>query len=73
MKKRVISIRMVMILALCLCIPVSADFDPATRDSVVVVYTCLDLDGGEYGFGWGSGFFVERPARTPPTSSPTIM
>lgn len=58
MKKRMISIIMTVILALGLCTPVFAEFDPATRDSVVVVYTCLDLDGGEYSFGWGSGFFV---------------
>ena len=66
MKKRVISILLVMILAASLCVPVYADFDPGTRDSVAVVYTCLDLDGGEYGFGWGSGFFV-GPAGEAPT------
>ena len=58
MKNRVISILLAALLIAAICVPVSADFDPATRDSVVVVYTCLDLDGGEYGFGWGSGFFV---------------
>lgn len=65
MKKRVISAVTAMILVLCLCVPVSADFDPATRESVAVVYTCLDLDGGEYGFGWGSGFFVGEAGANP--------
>lgn len=58
MKKNVASLALAVLLALCLCIPAAAEFDPATRNSVAVVYTCLDLDGGEYGFGWGSGFFV---------------
>ena len=65
MKKRVISIVLVMILAAALCVPAYADFDPNTRDSVAVVYTCLDLDGGEYGFGWGSGFFVGNAGEAP--------
>ena len=65
MKKRVISIVLVLILAVSLCVPVYADFDPNTRDSVAVVYTCLDLDGGEYGFGWGSGFFVGEAGVAP--------
>lgn len=65
MKKRIISIVLVMILAVALCVPAYADFDPNTRDSVAVVYTCLDLDGGEYGFGWGSGFFVGENGAAP--------
>ncbi len=65
MKNRVISILLAVLLIAAICVPVSADFDPATRDSVAVVYTCLDLDGGEYGFGWGSGFFVGQLDQDP--------
>ena len=43
----------------------SAEFDPETRNSVVVVNTCLDLDGGVFSFGWGTGFFVGEPGEDP--------
>ncbi len=65
MKKRLLALLVVIILSVCICVPALADFDPATRNSVAVVYTCLDLDGGEYGFGWGSCFFVGEPGQNP--------
>ena len=64
-KKKLFSMFLALLMLTCLLIPASADFDPATRDSVAVVYTCLDLDGGEYGFGWGSGFFVGKLGEDP--------
>lgn len=48
--------------------PVSASgeaFDTESRKSVAVVYTCLELSAGEYGFGWGTGFFVGEEGKDP--------
>lgn len=47
--------------------PVSAadDFKLESRESVAVVYTCLELNVGEYGFGWGTGFFVGKTGENP--------
>jgi len=47
--------------------PVSASdsFHPESRESVAVVYTCLELNVGEYGFGWGTGFFVGETGKDP--------
>jgi len=60
MKKKMMALSVLFLLLLQISIPVSAEFNLETRESVVVVYTCLDLQGGEYGFGWGTGFFVGR-------------
>ena len=65
MKKKLFAWILLAVLVLGLCVPAMADFDPATRDSVAVVYTCLDLDQGEYGFGWGSCFFVGDQGQDP--------
>lgn len=48
-------------------LPVSAaeEFHSESRESVAVVYTCLELTGGEYGFGWGTGFFVGNTGENP--------
>lgn len=47
--------------------PVSASdgFNLESRESVAVVYTCLELNAGEYGFGWGTGFFVGETGVNP--------
>lgn len=49
-------------------LPVSASeegFQLESRKSVAVVYTCLELSAGEYGFGWGTGFFVGETGKDP--------
>lgn len=49
-------------------LPVSASeegFHLESRESVAVVYTCLELSAGEYGFGWGTGFFVGETGKDP--------
>ena len=66
MKKKVLTLVLALVFALVLAVPAFAAFDSVTtRNSVVVVYTCLDLDAGEYGFGWGSGFFVGESGTNP--------
>ncbi len=48
--------------------PVSASgeaFHAESRESVAVVYTCLELSAGEYSFGWGTGFFVGEQGKDP--------
>lgn len=68
MRKRYFSFIMALVLVCALAEPARADepnFDPATRESVAVVNTCLDMDGGEISFGWGSGFFVGTPGEDP--------
>lgn len=66
MKKRFFAMFLVVVLALALCLPASAAFDPNTRNSVVVVAICFDdLDGNEYTLGWGTGFFVGRAGENP--------
>ncbi len=49
-------------------IPVSAseqNFHLESRESVAVVYTCVELNGEEYPFGWGTGFFVGKTGKDP--------
>lgn len=65
MKKIVLAWVMAILLALGMPVTASAAFNTETRESVAVVYTCLDLDGGEYGFGWGTGFFVGNQGENP--------
>lgn len=65
MKKKILAWMMIMILVLGMPMTASAAFNTETRESVAVVYTCLDMDGGEYGFGWGTGFFVGNSGENP--------
>lgn len=60
MKKRLYCLALALSLLCALLPPVRAEagFDPVTRESVAVVATCLDTNGGEISFGWGTGFFV---------------
>lgn len=65
MKKRIVSLALTVILLLAVPLTASADFDPETRNSVVVVETCLELDAGTVSFGWGTGFFVGEEGQDP--------
>ena len=65
MKKRIVSLALTVILLLVVPLTASADFDPETRNSVVVVETCLELDAGTVSFGWGTGFFVGEEGQDP--------
>ena len=65
MKKRIVSLVLTVILLLAVPLTASADFDPETRNSVVVVETCLELDAGTVSFGWGTGFFVGEEGQDP--------
>ena len=65
MKKRILSLALAVILLLAIPLPAFADFDPETRNSVVVVETCLELDAGTVSFGWGTGFFVGEEGQDP--------
>lgn len=65
MKKRIVSLALTVILLLTVPLTASADFDPETRNSVVVVETCLELDAGTVSFGWGTGFFVGEEGQDP--------
>lgn len=65
MKKRIVSLALTVILLLAVPLTASADFDPETRNSVVVVETCLELDAGTVSFGWGTGFFVGEDGQDP--------
>ena len=65
MKKRIVSLALTVILLLAVPFTASADFDPETRNSVVVVETCLELDAGTVSFGWGTGFFVGEEGQDP--------
>lgn len=65
MKKRAIALTILVFLLFQKSFPVSAGFNAETRECVAVVYTCLDLDAGEMGFGWGTGFFVGRLDENP--------
>lgn len=65
MKKKVLALLLTFTLLWTVPIAASADFDVETRNSVVVVNTCLDLDGGVFSFGWGTGFFVGEPGEDP--------
>ncbi len=49
-------------------IPASAseqNFHLESRESVAVVCTCMELNGEEYSFGWGTGFFVGKIGENP--------
>ena len=65
MKKKVLTLVMALVFILILSVPALAFDSQAARNSVVVVYTCLDLDVGEYGFGWGTGFFIGETGKNP--------
>lgn len=65
MKKRFLCLLMAFALVASLAVPAMADFDTETRNSIAVVYTCLDMDSGDYGFGWGTGFFVGKTGEAP--------
>lgn len=65
MKKRIASLLLAVFLLLAVPLTASADFDPETRNSVVVVETCLELDAGTVSFGWGTGFFVGEDGQDP--------
>lgn len=65
MKKVIMGWLMAILLVLGMSQNVSAAFNTETRESVAVVYTCLDTDQGEYGFGWGTGFFVGKSGENP--------
>ena len=65
MKKRIVSLALTVILLLAVPLTASAEFDPETRNSVVVVETCLELDAGTVSFGWGTGFFVGEEGQDP--------
>lgn len=67
MKKRLFTLALAVSLLCALFAPAHAEagFDPATRESVAVVATCLDTDGGEISFGWGTGFFVGTQGENP--------
>lgn len=66
MKRRLLPAALMLALAFSLIVPAHAEsFDPATRESVAVVATCLDTEGGEVSFGWGTGFFVGQAGEDP--------
>lgn len=66
MKKRLLPMTLALALTFALFVPAHAEsFNPATRESVAVVATCLDTDGGEISFGWGTGFFVGQAGQDP--------
>lgn len=65
MKKKVLALLLTVTLLWTVPVGASAEFDTETRNSVVVVNTCLDLDGGVFSFGWGTGFFVGEPGEDP--------
>lgn len=65
MKKRIVSSLLAVFLLLAIPLTAFADFDPETRNSVVVVETCLELDAGTVSFGWGTGFFVGEDGQDP--------
>ena len=48
------------------CKVYAADATSEVRESIVVVYTCIELKNGkEIQFGWGTGFFVGDPEENP--------
>ena len=65
MKKKLLTWLMAIVLIMGIPMTVSAAFNTETRESVAVVYTCLDMDGGEYGFSWGTGFFIGKQGEDP--------
>src|SRR5699024_10717956 len=65
MKKRIVSSLLAVFLLLAIPLTAFADFDPETRNSVVVVETCLELDAGTVSCGWGTGFFVGADGQDP--------
>lgn len=65
MKQKALALLLTLTLLWAVPVGASAEFDTETRNSVVVVNTCLDLDGGVYSFGWGTGFFVGESGQDP--------
>ena len=65
MKKKLLTWLMAIVLIMGIPMTASAAFNTETRESVAVVYTCLDMDGGEYGFSWGTGFFIGKQGEDP--------
>ena len=65
MRKKIGCFILALLMVIGWSVPVSATFNTETRESVAVVATCLDLDGGEYVFGWGTGFFVGTSGEDP--------
>ena len=67
MKKRLLSLTLALALLCALFVPAHAEsFNPATRECVAVVYTCLELvNAPEYFLGWGTGFFVGETGKDP--------
>lgn len=58
MKRRICCFALAFLLIMGLKVPVSAAFDTESRESVVVVAVCLDMNVGTELLGWGTGFFV---------------
>lgn len=58
MKRKCLSLLLMLILLISLAVPVSAISANEARNSVVVVSTLLETDAGSVGFGHGTGFFV---------------
>ncbi len=65
MKKRLISLVLALLAACALLTPACASFDVGTRESVAMLYTCLEVDAGEEELGWGSCFFVGERGKDP--------
>lgn len=53
------------ILWMPLYVSAEGGFRLESRKSVAVVYVCMELNDGEYGFGWGTGFFVGEQGEDP--------
>ena len=60
MKRKLISLILVVMVLCTTVIPVFADLEKDVRDSVVVVATVLDSDYGVLRFGSGTGFFINN-------------
>lgn len=65
MKKRILSLALSLLMACALFAPAFASFDTSTRESVAMLYTCLEVDAGELELGWGSCFFVGEKGKNP--------
>ena len=66
MKHRILALLLALGLLVILALPGFAAFDPETRNSVAVVYICVDdVYGNSYGLSWGTGFFVGPAGEDP--------
>lgn len=65
MKRKLTALLLTVVLWIGLRIPVSAEFNIETRESVAVVDVCLELDSWELDLGWGTGFFVGQTGEDP--------